>query len=171
MIIEYQGNRRLLQVTPEGDLTEIYHAEAPWSPMGVTVDNGNLYLLETAWQEGIGGSGPRVRRLSPDGTAITLVTLGETDTKGEPDLPRQAFRLASSPNPFQDRTTLSYELATPAHVHLSLYNSTGRLIKRLVHAYQNAGTHRVSWEGTDEAGRRVGSGVYYSMIKFFLLAI
>ena len=95
---------------------------------------------------------------------ITLVTIGETDTKGEPDLPRQAFRLASSPNPFQDRTTLSYELATPAHVHLSLYNSTGRLIKRLVHAYQNAGAHRVSWEGTDEAGRRVGSGVYYGRL-------
>ncbi len=162
--LAYKGNRRLLQVTPEGDLTEIYHAEAPWSPMGVTVDNGNLYLLETAWQDDIGGFGPRVRRLSADGAATTLVTIGETDTKGEPELPRLAFHLTSSPNPFQNRTTLSYELAQPAHIHLSLYNSAGRLIKHLVHAYQNAGTHRVSWEGTDEAGRRVGSGVYYGRL-------
>ncbi len=163
--LAYQGNRRLLKVSPEGTLTEVYHAAAPWSPMGVTVDNGVVYILEIAWQENIGHFGPRVRRLSSDGALTTLVTIGEVGTKEDAGLPEPSFHLESAPNPFQDRTTISYTLTAPAHIHLSLYDSAGRLMKRLVHAYRNAGAYHVAWDGTDSAGRRVGSGVYYCRLE------
>jgi hypothetical protein len=72
-------NRRVLKVTPGGVVSTVARAATPWSPTGVAVaPGGDLYILEYGfippgtWKE------PRVRRVSPDGKASVLVTLGET---------------------------------------------------------------------------------------------
>jgi hypothetical protein len=75
--LAYTGNRRLLTVSPKAHVSEAYHAPAPWSPHGVTGHDGHLYILETAFVEGVGHSPPRVTRLSTDGTTEVLVTVDE----------------------------------------------------------------------------------------------
>jgi len=74
--LAYTGNRRLLRISPEAEVEELYHAEAPWAPVGVTAHDGGLYVLETAWEEGVGHTGPRVSRLLSDGTSEVLITIG-----------------------------------------------------------------------------------------------
>ena len=76
------------------------------------------------------------------------------------------FSLAQNhPNPFNGRTTIAYELAEPGGVELTLYDLLGQPVRRLVSEYQGAGSHRVAWDGTDDEGNPVASGVYLYRLK------
>ena len=71
-------------------------------------------------------------------------------------------RLApNAPNPFNPRTSIRYELASPGFVRLLVFDVQGRLQRRLVEGSRSAGVHEVVWDGTDESGRPLASGVYY----------
>jgi hypothetical protein len=65
------------------------------------------------------------------------------------------------PNPFNPRTLISYQLPAPGQARLDIYNVRGQLVRTLVNAEQNAGYHSVVWNGKDDAGRNVASGIYF----------
>jgi flagellar hook assembly protein FlgD len=69
------------------------------------------------------------------------------------------------PNPFFATTTLSLDLPAARHVSLALYGIDGRLVRRLVDQELDAGHHRAVWDGRDERGQRVASGVYFARIQ------
>ena len=69
------------------------------------------------------------------------------------------------PNPFNGRTTITYELPKPGAVELTLYDLLGQPVRRLVSEYQVAGSHRIAWDGADEKGNPVASGVYLYRLK------
>jgi len=64
------------------------------------------------------------------------------------------------PNPFNASTVIMYHLSEPLHVGLNVYGPSGDFIKTLMDSVQPQGTHRMTWDGTDEDGNRVSSGVY-----------
>ncbi|MCD4829933.1 MAG: T9SS type A sorting domain-containing protein [Candidatus Cloacimonetes bacterium] len=64
------------------------------------------------------------------------------------------------PNPFNPQTTLSFDLATPAHVSVVVYDVRGRRVRQLSDDNLPAGAHSLLWNGLDEQGNAVGSGVY-----------
>jgi flagellar hook assembly protein FlgD len=69
--------------------------------------------------------------------------------------------LGNFPNPFNPTTTIAYELSSPAPIHLRVYDVAGRLVRTLEHGtLQTAGRHEVRWDGRDETGRGVASGMY-----------
>ena len=65
------------------------------------------------------------------------------------------------PNPFNPETTISYSLPEAAEVRLTIYGLTGQVVKTLVSARQVAGQYQIRWDGTDDFGRPVASGVYF----------
>jgi hypothetical protein len=65
------------------------------------------------------------------------------------------------PNPFNPTTVISYELADAGEVELRIYNARGALVKVLERAYRPAGRYDITWDATNERGRRVASGVYF----------
>ncbi|GEM_PF-6510125 len=70
------------------------------------------------------------------------------------------------PNPFNPETTISYQLpptgqAANNQVNLTVYNLNGQIVRRLVKGNQPAGTYSVKWDGTDDHGVPVASGVYF----------
>jgi len=67
----------------------------------------------------------------------------------------------NSPNPFNPATTIELGLPTSSRVTLRLYSSSGRLVRRLVEADLPAGRHVIRWDGRDDQGQEVGSGVYF----------
>lgn len=69
------------------------------------------------------------------------------------------------PNPFNPSTNLGYKLNKAAHVRLTVYDVAGREISRLVDENQNAGDFSLHWEGKDNAGRPVSSGVYFAVLS------
>jgi len=70
------GNRRILKVTSGGAVSTIARAEQPWSPTGVALKDGILYILEFGFTPP-GTYTPRVRKLPPDGKIVVLATAGE----------------------------------------------------------------------------------------------
>ena len=86
--------------------------------------------------------------------------LGETQRLAE--VPRVLTLDNNAPNPFNARTRIRFGLPAPTSVTLSIYDARGKLVGRpLRNTPKAAGFHTVIWEGTDEAGRAVGSGVYF----------
>ena len=67
------------------------------------------------------------------------------------------------PNPFNPSTTIRYTLTGPKEsiVSLTVYNQLGQEVRSLVYETQPAGAYTVSWDGTDAAGNRVSSGIYF----------
>ncbi len=69
-----------------------------------------------------------------------------------------------APNPFRMNAALSFALARPQAVDLSIYGLDGRRIRTLAHEMRAAGIHHVSWNGLDELNQRVHPGVYYARL-------
>jgi len=69
------------------------------------------------------------------------------------------------PNPFNPMTTIEYSLSQASYIELSIYNVKGELIKRLVSGVEVAGTYKAVWNGRDERGRSVASGVYFCILR------
>jgi flagellar hook assembly protein FlgD len=66
------------------------------------------------------------------------------------------------PNPFNPTTTIRYQLPDDAvQAKLTVYNTLGEVVRVLVDEIQNAGTYTIQWDGQDNAGNIVSSGVYY----------
>jgi FlgD Ig-like domain len=65
------------------------------------------------------------------------------------------------PNPFNPTTTLAFSLAKGTDVELKIYDVRGALVKTLVHEHRAAGNHRVPWDGSNQQGNRVATGVYF----------
>lgn len=70
--------------------------------------------------------------------------------------------LGISPNPFNPRTMVAFQLRQPAPVDIVVYDAAGRIVRMLLRASELApGDHEIAWDGTDAAGKSVASGVYF----------
>ena len=64
------------------------------------------------------------------------------------------------PNPFNPETTISYDLSEDSNVELSIYNLKGQIVRTLVNGSQISGHHETVWNGKDDSGKDVSSGIY-----------
>ena len=71
------------------------------------------------------------------------------------------LRLAAAPNPFHTNAQIRFALSQGGDVRLVVYDMSGRQVRTLVNGWAQAGQRQVNWNGRDDAGRSLGSGVYY----------
>lgn len=84
----------------------------------------------------------------------------------EPTVERSSISLERNrPNPFGKKTTISFKVAHPTHVEVSVYDVVGRRVATLVDERREVGAYDVEWNGRDATGRKVGSGVYYLTVE------
>jgi hypothetical protein len=69
------------------------------------------------------------------------------------------------PNPFNPSTTIRYQVAGNSKVSLKIYNTLGQEIRTLVNESQNSGTHQIIWNGRDNQGLSVSSGLYICKLQ------
>ena len=78
----------------------------------------------------------------------------------------QAFSLAqNAPNPFNSNTVIRFALPQPSQVELTIYNLLGQPVAVLAQGPSAAGTFSVRWDGRDQTGRAVTSGVYLYQLR------
>ena len=84
-----------------------------------------------------------------------------TEVEGPHQQMPQEFALSQNyPNPFNSSTEVRYELPTSGHVSLVIFNITGQTIRALVNEPKLAGYHSILWDGRDQSGNEVASGIY-----------
>jgi hypothetical protein len=87
--------------------------------------------------------------------------LDPTDVSArDPVAPRRTALYPNVPNPFNPVTTIRFDLASDRPVSLRVFDVSGRLVRDLLEAKMPRGQHAVAWNGADESGRRVASGIY-----------
>lgn len=75
-----------------------------------------------------------------------------------------ALRMVSE-NPARGLLALEYRLDTTQAMSLALHSIDGRVVRTLLRGQMNAGSHRIEWDGRDDAGRWVASGVYFARLR------
>ena len=110
----------------------------------------------------------------PDGSVTTVENVAANQTMtlpmtvtgvGSPDVSDKYVLHQNYPNPFNPTTTIAFTLHESAHVTISIFDSSGKRITTLEDAPRLTGLNQVRWDGRDERGSQVASGVYYYRVK------
>ena len=73
-----------------------------------------------------------------------------------------AYHIAQNfPNPFNPVTTIRFDVKERGHVSLKIYNVAGQLVKTLVDETRDASSYSILWDGTNNLGAKVASGIYF----------
>ncbi|MEX0735956.1 MAG: LamG-like jellyroll fold domain-containing protein [Bacteroidota bacterium] len=123
-------------------------------PFQGVIDEVRVYnraLTATEVQQHYGGSFGK--RALQDTAKILPPAIAE-------NVPREFGLFQNHPNPFNPETVIRYAVPVQSHVTLKVYDVLGRLVKTLVSTGLKDGFHSVTWDGRDENGRHLSSGVY-----------
>ncbi len=96
--------------------------------------------------------------LDRDGNA--LLYPGVYTAKRRVDIPTEFALYGAAPNPFNAACAIAFDIPEDVKVVVEVYDLLGHKVNTIVNADMKAGTHRVIWDGTDEAGRQLSSGMY-----------
>ena len=120
----------------------------------VVVDVQYTYFVVAVYTEGTS---------EPSNTeTITLTITSEND---EVVIQSESRLIGNFPNPFNPSTSIRYQVSGITHVEINVYNVRGQLVRSLVNAEYPIGEHDVIWDGRDDNGLSVGSGVYFYRMK------
>ena len=96
----------------------------------------------------------------------TVMRVSGGNVSAEPSALPTTYRLRpASPNPFRDATALVFDLPSPGHVSLVVYDLLGRRVATLADAPLKAGTHERSWNGRGDSGTLAPAGVYFCRLR------
>ena len=147
----------------QGDIATVYFVINSYATPGiyqVTFENSNPILQENALSNTIGDS--LVIPILVSGQ-IEVLTPESVDENGLIPL---AFELTQNyPNPFNSETRISFTLNDPEYVRLTIFNIVGQQVTELYHGQALAGETVVIWDGKNEVGGNVGSGIYYYRLE------
>jgi flagellar hook assembly protein FlgD len=101
------------------------------------------------------------------GNANKLLSLlySDEDTNNDQTIPAVVKMSQNYPNPFNPETTISFSLPAKVKADLSIYNIKGQKVITLVSKQLDKGKHKVVWNGHDENGKSVSSGIYFYKLK------
>jgi hypothetical protein len=105
--------------------------------------------------------------------SLEIYYYGPPFTSVEDTLEEQAklsFQLfQNSPNPFNSVTTIQYTVSNrqnhPIHTTLKIYNILGKEVRELVNTNRSTGSHSISWDGKNNEGKEVASGIYFYQLR------
>ena len=81
------------------------------------------------------------------------------------NVPTKFSLLQNHPNPLNPMTTIEYNLPEKLQVKLEIFNVLGQRVKTLADMAQPAGRHRIVWDGKDDQGKDVASGIYFYRLE------
>jgi len=103
------------------------------------------------------GDNPGILKFNAHGTMVVELEAQR--------IPKEYSLHQNYPNPFNPTTTLRYELPKPGKVEIRIFDLQGRLVNQLVSEYQEVGKYSVVWNGSDNHGIPVPSGIYFYQIS------
>jgi len=99
-----------------------------------------------------------------DGIDLAVIS-SLADVQVSATLPAQFELEQNYPNPFNPSTQIRYSLAQAGMVHLTVFDRTGRQVRQLVLGERAAGTYCAVWDGANDRGEKIASGVYFYLLQ------
>ncbi|MDP3113915.1 MAG: T9SS type A sorting domain-containing protein, partial [Candidatus Cloacimonadaceae bacterium] len=142
-------------------------------PAGIVVPDGQFYLaiMETTNASAIGldtsSNGYSYKRLVNVWEPVTngeimLRAIVEPGVSNDDDIiPVYTLNASNYPNPFNPETTIAFSVPTNGKTDIKVYNLKGQLVRNLMSGELTAGNHNVVWNGKDDRGNGVSSGLYF----------
>jgi len=79
--------------------------------------------------------------------------------------PSLSVSLKNYPNPFNPVTTIAFNVPKASNVTVEVFNLKGHKVKTLVHGWLSTGLQQLTWNGTNDMGKTVASGIYFCKVK------
>jgi hypothetical protein len=170
--LDGNGTADGLQIEMQGLLDKIAKLLPPLGSTTVTVDSSytqvqaaaayNYLMVEEDRSLGIHNP-----RYAYSLLAVSLQKLDPTtDIQLIDDTAPQTYSLEQNyPNPFNPTTNIKYTIPREGNVNIEVYDITGKLVNTLVNQSMNSGTYNVTWNGTNNSGQNVVSGIYIYRIQ------
>jgi ligand-binding sensor domain-containing protein len=132
------------------------------------LDSSPIHLEENTQTDYSIPGNPLTGVASPDGTVWIGTSTGISRFRPENPLsvgdgmafPASVSITGNFPNPFNPSTTITFTLPSAGRVELSVYSATGQKVRTLLSGPLAAGTHSAVWDGKDDSGKMVSSGIY-----------
>ncbi|MBD3342365.1 MAG: T9SS type A sorting domain-containing protein [Candidatus Lokiarchaeota archaeon] len=133
-----------------------------FDPGFVDVSNNNFHLMSTS--KCIDAGDLNLER-DPDGSfadigAFYFDQTTDIEISNILEFPVEYALEQNYPNPFNPTTTIRFQLPAACKVKLTIFNSLGQIVRTLIHEYKGSGSHESYWDGTDDVGNSVSSGIY-----------
>jgi len=96
-------------------------------------------------------------------TSFTVVSIKDRERTSL--LPTQFNLKPNYPNPFNPSTGIQYDLPKATHVKIEIYNTLGQRVRTLVNKNKTAGSYQVIWDGDNDNGEPVPSGIYFYIMN------
>jgi hypothetical protein len=129
-------------------------------PVGLhyTSASGRDFLVENIFKLGA------PTELIPEEEPIVAME-PEEDIVETPEIPDLTAALSARPNPFNPTTTVVFEIKESSPVSLRIYDARGSLVRTLHNEVLSVGLHHTEWNGRDNSGRAVATGVYFVRLE------
>ncbi|MCL2062827.1 MAG: carboxypeptidase regulatory-like domain-containing protein [Candidatus Cloacimonetes bacterium] len=89
------------------------------------------------------------------------VIVNITGSDSDPSIPMETVLRGNFPNPFNPVTTISFDIREEGHVRIDIFNIRGQRVRTLINEEMTSGKYSLEWNGNDDNGRNVSSGVYF----------
>jgi streptogramin lyase len=170
---------RPMAITPDGLLWLQYDSEYPSTVAGICWYDGvnvgtfpsapggipqygglpNSSIKDMEVKEIAGGYEFWMSCLGRGIAVLTIIT--DPVSVSEKGQPKKEFNLSVFPNPAGEKADISFKVEQEGFVRLSVYDITGKKVKEIFNNTPGKGNHTVSWDLTDQSGKRVVSGIYF----------
>lgn len=137
----YQIQRSVISSGGRDTISKNYGISSTLGQITSSISNGNLYLMYSGFWA--------IQSLSPYGAIST---------------PRKFILSQNYPNPFNSSTQFLIDLPLNSEMNFTLYDILGHSVKSLYSGGLRAGSHTFSWDGKNNHGNQVASGIYYAIV-------
>jgi flagellar hook assembly protein FlgD len=93
--------------------------------------------------------------------ANVAAEIDETEVADEPSSAGEALTMQSAPDPFDGQNVIDYSLPRSARVELRVFDTAGHAVRSFAIGDQEAGEHRIVWDGRGDDGKQLAPGAYY----------
>jgi hypothetical protein len=124
----------------------------------------NAFLVANAQSQN-GETNPNFTNAQGFGRLDSLKTTPSTRVQEQAEAPVSFELLQNHPNPFNPETAIKYQIRRDGPVELAIFNLAGEKVRALVNEILPAGNYEARWNGANELGHRVSSGVYMYRLK------
>ena len=129
-------------------------------PAGIYKLSASVTSFQDGYYSGDSGQEVIVGGGSNFADADIILSVASTGLTEESALPTVFTLKQNYPNPFNPTTEIRFDLPAQAEIKLNIYNVLGRNVRTLYSGLQHAGSHHVTWDGNDNNGVKLSSGIY-----------